>query len=134
MSEEATRLYRFAIDSYAEGNAGLAAALDDMDDRLDELHNDYIEAIFETHHAGNLHLEAGVQLALVGRYYERVGDHAVNVAERVHYMVNGWLPEHTGAARVAERARHAADPDDPTYRESQPRLRVADRPDIDGGG
>jgi phosphate transport system protein len=105
-----------------------------MDDRLDDLHNDYIEAIFETHHAGNLDLEAGVQLALVGRYYERVGDHAVNVAERVHYMVNGWLPEHTGAARVEARARHAADPEDPAYREAQPRLRVADSLDAASGG
>ena len=32
MSEEAGRLFRLALDSYAEGNAGLAAALDDIDD------------------------------------------------------------------------------------------------------
>lgn len=137
MSEEATRLYRYAIDAYAEGNAGLAAALDDMDDRLDDLHNDYIQAIFESHHAGNLDLEAGVQLALVGRYYERVGDHAVNVAERVHYMVNGWLPEHTGAARAEVRARKAAPMDiepAPLDETGRPQLRVAPPPDAASGG
>jgi phosphate transport system protein len=112
MSEEAGRLYKVALDSYVEQDASLAAALDDMDDELDELHKDYIEAIFESHHASNLGLEAAVQLALVGRYYERIGDHAVNVGNRIEYMITGWLPEHSGAARhkakVAMRERTAA--------------------------
>jgi len=108
MSEEATRLFKLAIDAYAEGNAGLASALDDIDDRLDDLHVDYIQQIFESHHNGGLNLEAGVQLALIGRYYERIGDHAVNIGNRVQYMVTGWLPEHSGAARVEQRAREEA--------------------------
>lgn len=108
MSEEATRLFRLAIDAYAEGNAALAAALDDMDDRLDTLHKDYIQAIFESHRSEGLDLQAGVQLALIGRYYERIGDHAVNIGNRVQYMVTGWLPEHSGQARVEARERRAA--------------------------
>ncbi len=99
MSDEALRLTRLSIDAYADGNESLAAALDDIDDRLDELHADYIQAIFEDRSGGQLELQAAVQLALVGRYYERIGDHAVNIGERVVYMVTGWLPEHTGMAR-----------------------------------
>ena len=38
-----------AIDAYVDGDAGVAAALDDIDDRLDDLHHDYIEEIFEAH-------------------------------------------------------------------------------------
>ena len=107
MSEQAQRLFKLAIDAYVEGNAGLAAALDDMDDRLDLLHKDYIQAIFESHSSSNIDLQAAVQLALIGRYYERIGDHAVNMGERVRYMVTGWLPEQAGAARA--RARDALD-------------------------
>lgn len=103
MSEEALRLTRLAVDAYVEGNDSLAAALDDIDDRLDELHADYIQAIFESNQSRHLDLQAAVQLALVGRYYERIGDHAVNMGERVLYMVTGWLPEHNGAARMALR-------------------------------
>lgn len=106
MSEQSNRLFRLSIDAYVDGDANLAAALDDMDDRLDQLHKDYIQAIFEAHADGaGLDLQAAVQLALIGRYYERIGDHAVNIGERVRYMVTGWLPEHTGAARVEARTR-----------------------------
>lgn len=100
MAEQALRLTRLAIDAYVEHNESLAAALDDIDDRLDELHADYIQAIFESHNSNHLELQAAVQLALIGRYYERIGDHAVNMGERVFYMVTGWMPEHTGAARI----------------------------------
>lgn len=100
MSEQAQRLFKLAMDAYVEHNAGLAAALDDMDDRLDLLHKDYIQAIFESHSSTNIDLQAAVQLALIGRYYERIGDHAVNMGERVRYMVTGWLPEQAGAARA----------------------------------
>lgn len=110
MAAEAVRLYQLAMDAYAEGDAGMAAAIDDMDDRLDQLHKDYIQAILELH-ADVRDVQVAVQLALVGRYYERIGDHAVNIGERVQYMVTGWLPEHTGAVRHAARTQPPPDPD-----------------------
>jgi phosphate transport system protein len=106
MAQEAVRLYQLAMDAYAQGDADLAGAIDDMDDRLDQIHRDYIQAILRVH-AEVQDVQVAVQLALVGRYYERIGDHAVNIGERVQYMVTGWLPEHAGAARYA--ARQAGD-------------------------
>ena len=110
MSEHVHRLFRLAIDAYADRNEGLAAALDDMDDDVDDLHADYIRTIFEVYEGGTTPLQVSVQLALVGRYYERIGDHAVNIGERVRYMCSGWLPEHTGAARLAAKRASAIDP------------------------
>jgi phosphate transport system protein len=110
MATEAVRLYQLAMDAYAEGNATLAAALDDMDDRLDQIHKDYIEAILDLHGSDG-DVQVAVQLALVGRYYERIGDHAVNIGERVQYMVTGWLPEHAGASRYhASQERNGEEP------------------------
>ncbi len=109
MSEEASRLISLSLDAYVERNASLGAALADIDDALDALHGDYIEAIFDAHSAHDLGLQPAVQLALVGRYYERIGDHAVNIGQRVQYMVTGWLPEQTGAARLRARTSLAAD-------------------------
>jgi len=110
MGVEAAFLMRSAIDSYVDADTSLAAALDDIDDRLDDLQTDYVEAIFESHHDGNINLQGAVQMAMIGRYYERVGDHAVNIGERVIYMVTGWLPEHTGSAR--QRLRDHPEPSD----------------------
>jgi phosphate transport system protein len=106
MSEQARTLYTAAIDAYVEGDAAKAAAVDDMDSLLDGLQRDFIQAIFESHAAGRIDLQVAVQLAVVARFYERIGDHAVNIGERVRYIVTGWLPEHDGAARF--RARRAA--------------------------
>lgn len=110
MSEEATTLMKHAIDAYVLGDAALAAALDDMDDTLDSLQAQYVRAILEVHESTHMKLPVAVQLALIGRYYERIGDHAVNIGERIRYMVTGWLPEHTGAARAEARARTGATP------------------------
>jgi phosphate transport system protein len=92
MSERAQQLFRFALDAYVEADAPLAAALHDMDDVLDQLQKDFIQAIFEAHDEGSIDLQVSVQLALVARFYERIGDHAVNMGQRVRYMVTGKLP------------------------------------------
>ena len=103
MSQEAARLFELSMKAYADDDAALAGAIDDLDDRLDQLHHDYIAALLSLDRE-DVELELAVQLGLIGRYYERIGDHAVNIAERVQYIVHGWLPEHTGAARAAAKA------------------------------
>lgn len=118
MGDEATRLLRLSIDAYYEGNAGLASALDDMDDRLDDLQEDYIQAIFDDQNETQaLTTQQAVQLAMVGRFYERLGDHAVNAGERIQYMVTGQAPEHGATIRAAEAEADAdgpeVDPDGP---------------------
>jgi phosphate transport system protein len=108
MSEEAVRLYRAAIEAYLDSDVGLAAAIDDMDDALDDLQRDFVEAVFQDHEERGLVLGTAVQLALIARFYERIGDHAVNIGERVQYLVTGWLPEHEGQARVEARRNAGA--------------------------
>jgi phosphate transport system protein len=100
MSEQAQQLFRFAIDAYVESDVPLASAIRDMDDMLDRLHAEFIQQIFESHAGGRLDLQVGVQLALVARFYERIGDHAVNIGGRVRYIVTGWLPSHEGGERL----------------------------------
>lgn len=92
MSDEARRLIHLAADAYTDRNSALGAALEDIDDRLDLLQADFVHAIFDAHGAKEIDLQAAVQLALVARFFERVGDHAVNVGRRVGFIVEGHLP------------------------------------------
>jgi phosphate transport system protein len=94
MGEQAALLFRLSIDAYRDADVPLASALDDIDDLLDRLQVEFIAQIFECHAAEQIELLVAVQLALVARFYERIGDHGVNIGERVRYMVTGWLPSH----------------------------------------
>jgi phosphate transport system protein len=89
---QASLLFKEATEAYLNNDGPRAAALDDMDTYLDDLHRQFIQVIFESHAAGNIDLQVAVQLAVVARFYERIGDHAVNVGDRTRYIVDGWTP------------------------------------------
>ena len=99
MSEQAQQIYTATIEAFVENDDAMAAALDDMDAYLDALQKQFIQAIFESHAAGRIDLQVAVQLAVVARFYERIGDHAVNIAERVRFVITGWMPDHKKAPR-----------------------------------
>lgn len=124
MGEQAQQLYDAAIESFVENDAAKAAAIDDMDSYLDGLQKQFVQAIFESHAGGRIDLQVAVQLAVVARFYERIGDHAVNIGERVRFVVTGWLPEHKGAARYRANADLTGE---------LPRIPAAPTPGADAG-
>ena len=103
MSEQAQQLFANAMEAYDESDPAKAAALDDMDNFLDALQRQFIQVIFESHAAGSIDLQVAVQLGVVARFYERIGDHAVNIGEKVRFQVTGLPPDHSGAARHRQR-------------------------------
>ena len=103
MSEQAQQLFVSTMEAFNDNDAAKAAAIDDMDSFLDGLHRRFIAEIFEIHASKEIDLQVAVQLAMVARFYERIGDHAVNVSERTRFIVTGWKPELKGAARFQAR-------------------------------
>jgi len=77
-------MWRMAADSYADRNPK-AARLDELDDELDELHVSLTAELV----SGQLTVPVALEMALVARFYERLGDHAVNIGDRIQYMVEG---------------------------------------------
>ena len=87
MAIEACRLFQGAMEAYADRDVERAEALDVWDDRMDELHRDLLAELFTTPQS----LGTTLELVLVGRYLERIADHAVLIGERVRYLVRGEL-------------------------------------------
>jgi phosphate transport system protein len=98
MSDEAVRLFSAALRAYADSDAEQGLAVREMDDALDDLHRAYVERVLAACRSGHLDIQVAVQLALIGRYYERIGDHAVNMGEKVCFLVTGQQPTHPGGA------------------------------------
>jgi phosphate transport system protein len=98
MREQAIAQLSVAVEAFAERDPARAAALGDMDDVMDDLQKDLFRAIFASRVADEASLQRAVQIALVGRYYERIADHAVNTGERVAFMVTGHFLDEAHAA------------------------------------
>ena len=57
------------------------------DDEMDQLHRSLFRVMFDS--GWNRSVEVAVDVALLGRYYERFSDHAVHIAVNVRYLVTG---------------------------------------------
>lgn len=77
-------------------NATLAAELERDDDAMDELHRELFTILFGDWQHG---IEAAVDGALLGRFYERYADHAVNAGRQVVFLVTGQPPTDSGDER-----------------------------------
>ncbi len=89
MGAQAGEQLRLAINAFQDEDVEEAAALEDMDDVMDDLQKTLFRAIFSAGAPDEAAVQRAVQVALVGRYYERIADHAVNVSQRVRFMVTG---------------------------------------------
>ena len=82
-----------SVNSFVRRDLKLARQVMAADDRVDALFNqvkgELIGLIAADAHNGEL----GLDLLMVAKYFERIGDHATNVAEWVEYSITGQHPE-----------------------------------------
>jgi phosphate transport system protein len=78
MGEVASTIWREATDVIIDGKLEAAGAIEDIDDELDDLH----VALTAELTSGSMSVPVAVELALLARFYERFGDHCVNLARR----------------------------------------------------
>ncbi len=78
MGEVASMIWREATDVIIDGNLESLGSIEDIDDELDDLHVSLTAELT----SGSMALPVAVELALIARFYERFGDHCVNLARR----------------------------------------------------
>jgi phosphate transport system protein len=82
MGKLASGMWRQAADSWYRRDRSVAATLEQHDEEMDELHATLTAELA----SGQMALPVTMEMTLVARFYERLGDHAVNVARRVVYL------------------------------------------------
>ncbi|MBO0816303.1 MAG: phosphate signaling complex protein PhoU [Actinobacteria bacterium] len=82
MGNLASDMWREAVDCWRERDRTAAIALDQRDDEMDEM---YASLMVELA-SGRMTLPVTMEMTLVARFYERLADHAVNIARRVVYL------------------------------------------------
>jgi phosphate transport system protein len=87
MAAVAERMVGQAASVIAERDVAAALTLEESDDEMDQLRRSSFRRMLADDWPYGV--EPAVDIALLGRYYERIADHAVSLARRVVYLVTG---------------------------------------------
>ena len=82
MGSLSSDMWRQAADCWYQRDRTVAVAVEERDDEMDELYSSLIAELA----SGQMALPVTMEMTLVARFYERLGDHAVNIARRVVYL------------------------------------------------
>ena len=98
MSAGVARMVNDSVTAYVERDLELARKVMEADDNIDGLFDDIRRSIINLIAEGNRG-EQGVDLIMIAKYLERIGDHATNIAEWVEFSITGV---HKGTQAVEE--------------------------------
>lgn len=93
MSEIVQTMIFESIQSYVQENVDLAYKMAKDDDEVDALYSSIIRELFSLMVEDPKTINQSMLLSFVGRYIERIADHATNIGESVAYLVTGKRPD-----------------------------------------
>lgn len=100
MGEIALVMLRDALDAFLAGDVEAAKAVLTQDDVLDDLKDQIFRELLTYMLGDTTKIEPGIDLILISRHLERVGDHATNIAEDVIFIVEAKDVRHHAADRL----------------------------------
>ena len=88
MAEKTVHMVTESTDAFVKADLALCRKVIDDDDLVDELFNQTKNKLADLIYK-NMDAKAGLDLLMTAKYMERIGDHAVNIAEWVEYSITG---------------------------------------------
>jgi phosphate transport system protein len=82
-----------AVTSFVNKDIALARSVMDCDDIVDDIFKNVKTELIRLISAGDNRGELFLDLLMIAKYFERIGDHAVNIAEWVEYSITGQHPK-----------------------------------------
>lgn len=89
MASQASKMVTFAIDAFVKKDVELAKKVSESDDVIDELFDKVKKETVEIIQRDKALGEEAIDLMMIAKYLERIGDHAVNIAEWVAFSITG---------------------------------------------
>ncbi len=93
MARIASGMIRDALDAYVDRDPELAMQVMQRDRQVDDFYNSLFRSLLTYMMENPHHITSSAHLLFIAKNLERVGDHATNIAEMVHFSVTG---EHYG--------------------------------------
>jgi phosphate transport system protein len=103
MFDIAQTMFQESLNAFVSGNLGLAQAVLERDDALDTLRAQTFRRLVDVMTDAPSSVPAALELMLIARHLERIGDHATNVAEDVFFVVAGEDVRHQTMGLQASR-------------------------------
>lgn len=89
MADTAAKMVTLSIESFVKKDISLAQAAISLDNKVDELFLTVKSELIDAVRQGRNNGETLIDLLMIAKYFERIGDHAENIAEWVIYAVTG---------------------------------------------
>ena len=93
MAKATIEMVTDAVNSFVKKDIALARSVMDCDDVVDDLFGHIKEELIRMISEGDTRGELFLDLLMIAKYFERIGDHAVNIAEWVEYSITGSHPK-----------------------------------------
>ena len=89
MAEDTVRMVTESVDAFVKNDLELCRYVIARDDVVDNAFNEIKEKLADLIYGGKLDAKTGLDLLMTAKYFERIGDHAVNIAEWVEFSITG---------------------------------------------
>ena len=89
MAEITKQMVKLCVDSFVNQNMEMAQEVINMDDKIDDLFEKVKEDMIQLIKKDRVNADAAIYLMMVAKYFEKIGDHAENIAEWVQFCKTG---------------------------------------------